>query len=69
MGYFSEIAISDKNEFQEVEPNRLEKLTNWLCYLEDKLSCLEYGKVSMEKEDDFCDVVPLYEYDEPNSVY
>lgn len=70
MGYFSEIAITaEKNISIETEPSHLEKLKNWLSYLEDKLSCLESGKCAPEKEEDFWDAVPFYEYDEPNSVY
>lgn len=70
MGYFSETAISEKREINEAEPNRLEKLESRLSYLEDKLSCLESGKTAGTGSDDFFwDAVPLYDYDEPDSVF
>ncbi len=70
MGYFSELDMTKpQNTEKTYESSRVNHLEEWLCYLEDKLSCLESEKAVMEKEEDFWDAVPLYEYDEPNSVY
>lgn len=73
MGYFSELDMMNPKEQKTTETSHVSRLEEWLCYLEDKLESLEAKRklfrTSLYEDDYYGDCRPLYEYDDPDTIY
>lgn len=74
MGYFSEFEMmKPQNKEKVYTPSKVNRLEEWLCYLEDKLEDLEAKRKpfrnSLYEDSFYGDSAPLYEYDDPDTLH